>query len=94
MDILDLEEADFIQYKPEELTWPKPSEFVVTNVKRDREWFAKYMPVMRDFWDKVVYHREHGIEDPPPKKPRKKKEIIRPECTIVTDSDEDYYDEY
>ena len=94
MDILDLEEADFIQYKPEDLTWPKPSEFVVTNVKRDREWFAKYMPVMRDFWDKVVYHREHGIEDPPPKKTRKKKEIIRPECPIVTDSDEDYYDEY
>ena len=28
------------------------------------------------------------------KKPRKKKEIIRPECPIVTDSDEDYYDEY
>ena len=52
------------------------------------------MPIMRDFWDKVVYHREHGIEDPPPKKIRKKKEIIRPECPIVTDSDEDYYDEY
>jgi len=94
MDILDLEEADFIQYKPEELTWPKPSEFVLTNVKRDREWFAKNMPIMRDFWDKVIYHREHGIEDPPLKKTRKKKEIIRPECPIVTDSDEDYYDQY
>ena len=93
MDILDLEEADFIQYKPEALTWPKPSEFIVTNVKRDRDWFDKYMPIMRDFWDKVIYHREHGIDDPPPKKTRKKKELIRPECTIETDSDDDYYDE-
>ena len=73
--------------------WPKPSEFIVTNVKRDRDWFAKYMPIMRDFWDKVIYHREHGIDDPPPKKTRKKKELIRPECTIETDSDDDYYDE-
>jgi hypothetical protein len=40
MDILDLEEADFIQYKPAETNWPKPEEFIVTNVKRDREWFA------------------------------------------------------
>ena len=93
MDILDLEEADFIQYKPEELTWPKPSEFIVTNVKRDREWFAKYMPIMRDFWDKVVYHREHGIDDPPQKKTRKRKELIRPECYIETDPEDDYYDE-
>ena len=40
MDILDLEEADFIQYKPAETNWPKPEEFIVTNVKRDRDWFA------------------------------------------------------
>ena len=28
MDILDLEEADFIQYKPAETNWPKPEEFI------------------------------------------------------------------
>ena len=32
-------------------------------------------------------------EEPKPKKPRKKKELIRPECPIQTDSDEDYYDD-
>ena len=39
MEILDLDEAVFIQYKPSDITWPKPYEFVVTEVKRDREWF-------------------------------------------------------
>ena len=29
MEILDLEEADFIQYKPADFNWPKPEEFVV-----------------------------------------------------------------
>jgi hypothetical protein len=46
MEILNLESCDFIQYKPEEITWPKPVEFVVTHVKRDREWFAEKLPIM------------------------------------------------
>ena len=92
MDILELEEADFIQYKPADFNWPKPEEFVVVNVKRDRGWFEKYLPVMKDFWDKVIYHREHGIEEPEKKK-RKKKELIRPGCEITTDSDDDYMDD-
>ena len=50
------------------------------------------MPIMRDFWDKVVYHREHGIDDPPPKKNLRKEELIRPECPIDTDSDDDYFE--
>ena len=90
MDILDLEEADFIQYKPAETNWPKPEEFIVTRVKRDREWFATNLPIMEDFWQKVLYHREYGIDDPPPKKTRKKKELVRPECPISTDTDDDY----
>ena len=63
MEILDLDECDFIQYKPSEMTWPEPSEFVVVNVKRDREWFAEQLPVMKEFWDKVLWHREHGQLD-------------------------------
>ena len=39
MEILDLEEARFIEYKPAETNWPRPEEFSVTVVKRDREWF-------------------------------------------------------
>jgi hypothetical protein len=32
-------------------------------VKRDREWFATQLPVMKEFWDKVLWHREHGQLD-------------------------------
>jgi putative phage-type endonuclease len=75
MEILDLESADFIQYKPAETNWPKPEEFDVVNVPRDREWWKTYLPVMREFWDKVLYFREHLDELPKPKlkKTRKKK---------------------
>jgi putative phage-type endonuclease len=94
MEIMDLDEADFIQYKPADFNWPRPEEFVVVNVKRDPEWWTTYFPVMRTFWEKVLYHREHGIEEPPPKlkRPRKKKET-NPICEVECISDEDYYDD-
>ena len=93
MEILDLEEARFIQYKPAETNWPRPEEFDVTVVKRDREWFKTYLPVMREFWDRVLYYREHLDELPMPKekKTRKKKEVEPPKCEIQQLSDEDMY---
>ena len=46
-------------------------------------------PVMEEFWKKVLYHREHGIEVPEPKvrKPRKKKVIP---CEIEVDPEDTY----
>jgi putative phage-type endonuclease len=92
MEILDLEEADFIQYKPAETNWPRPEEFVVVNVKRDREWWNTYLPVMREFWDKVLYHREHGIEEPEPKpkRTRKKKHEEPTPCEIMEMSGDEH----
>jgi putative phage-type endonuclease len=58
LEIMDLEMCDFVQYK----TGP-PEEFVVVEVPRDREWFAKYLPVMKDFWDRVIAMRKKGICD-------------------------------
>jgi putative phage-type endonuclease len=55
MEILDLEICDFIQYRPD------PYEFVVTRVQRDRNWFTEKLPIMRAFWDEVLYKREHGL---------------------------------
>lgn len=63
LDILDLEEAVFIQYKPYDLTWPSPAEFEVTEVKRDCAWFREKLPVMKALWDRVLWHREHGVDD-------------------------------
>lgn len=95
MEILDLDEAVFIQYKPEALTWPKPAEFVLVNVKRDRQWFEEKLPIMRAFWDRVLWHREHGCDDLLPK-PRKKGRTItiddledEPSCEIEDDSEDE-----
>jgi putative phage-type endonuclease len=87
LEILNLEEAVFIQYKPADIAWPGPEEFVVTEVKRDREWFLEQLPRMKEFWDKVLWHREHGCDElmPKPRKPRtatkKKKDTAK--CEIV-----------
>jgi putative phage-type endonuclease len=78
LEITDLEECDFIQYKP-----GPPEEYVVIRVKRDREWFAKNLPAMRVAWDRIVKGREFGlceiIDDPVPWVPVK--EEIR--CEII-----------
>lgn len=79
MEILDLEVCDFIQYKPGELTFPRPYEFVVVSVERDREWFTENLPIMRNFWDRVLWYRENGCNellearDARKRGPRKKK---------------------
>jgi putative phage-type endonuclease len=91
MEILNLEEAVFIQYKPAEIAWPGPEEFVVTEVKRDREWFKEQLPVMDAFWKKVLWHRENGCDDIMPKKraPRKPKEPVVEKCAIADCSDDE-----
>jgi putative phage-type endonuclease len=96
MEILDLEEADFIEYKPAETNWPKPEEFQVINVKRDREWWKTNFPIMKEFWDKVLYFREHLDELPKPKekKTRKKKEPEPVVCLVEPIPEEDPYDDF
>ena len=95
MEVLGLDECDFIQYKPAEYNWPSPEEFVVINVKRDHYWFEKYLPVMDKFWKDVLFYRENGIELKS-KKTRKniksKQEDNKKECTIESDPEDDYID--
>lgn len=94
MEILNLEECDFIQYKPAEIAWPKPEQFVVINMKRDREWFKEKLPIMDAFWKRVLWHRENGVESILPK-PRKKREPTKKKeaevCEIV---DEEYTNDF
>jgi len=91
MEILDLEEADFIQYKPAATNWPKPEEFDVVNVKRDPEWWKTNLPVMDEFWKKVLYFREHLDELPKPKeKKTRKREPKVHTCEIFSDKEDDY----
>jgi putative phage-type endonuclease len=59
LEITDLEECDFIQFKPQ--TDDKPQEFVIVRVKRDREWFVTNFPAMQKAWDRIVAGRTHGL---------------------------------
>jgi len=86
MEILNLEQCDFIQYKPQELTWPNPSEFVVVHVLRDRQWFADSLPVLDAFWKQVQISRIEGLKVKP-KRVCKKKIPLPVRCEIVDDSE-------
>lgn len=61
MEVCDLDEAVFIQYKPESVTWPSPSEFDVTHVQRDRVWFTEVMPKLKAFVDEMQSQPKLGI---------------------------------
>ena len=58
LEILDLEECDFIQYRP---AGEKPEEFNVVNVKRSRQWFADALPIMQAFWERVQTAKRNGL---------------------------------
>ena len=38
-----------------------PEEFEVTEVVRDREWFARILPIAKAFWDQVLLRRQIGL---------------------------------
>lgn len=55
LEIMNLEECDFIQYCEEKDT------IKIIRVQRDREWFAEKLPIMKAFWDRVLYKRANGL---------------------------------
>jgi len=64
LEITDLEECDFVQYRPatsEGGVVTKGEEFVVVRVHRDREWFAKALPVLETVWQRVLKGRVDGL---------------------------------
>lgn len=64
LEITDLDECDFIQYRPARIengVTQSPEEFVVVRVKRDREWFTKNLAAMKAAWDRIVEGRLHGL---------------------------------
>jgi putative phage-type endonuclease len=60
LEICDLELAHFIEYIPGN----SDDDYVINivEVKRDREWFAKELPKMKQFWENVLESRQKGIE--------------------------------
>ena len=64
LEITDLEECDFIQYRPasaEGAVPARPEEFVIVRIKRDREWFARHLPAMKASWERICKGRAHGL---------------------------------
>ena len=69
LEITNLEECDFVQYRPAKTEGAEP-EFVVVRIKRDRDWFAKNLPTLKKVWERVLKCRTHGLceilDDPEP----------------------------
>jgi putative phage-type endonuclease len=63
MAILNLEKADFIEYKPSE----GGSDLVlnIVRIQRDREWFDKNVVILEEFWNSVIYWRTQDITKHP-----------------------------
>jgi len=84
LEIMDLDECDFIQYRPASVT--APEEFVVVRVPRDRGWFDKNLPAMQKAWDQIVDGRKNGLcdlqDDPDEWKP------IQIVCEVIYDDQE------
>ena len=88
MEVFDLDDAVFIQYKPRCMTWPKPEEFDITMVPRDRQWFADKLPVLQSFYDEMKTAQEAARAAPLPEdEPRVKRARVgaAPVCQMVAD---------
>ena len=59
LEILDFEDCDFVQYRPADP--PKPEEFVIVRVKRDREWFKSKLPAIQESWARILKGRSDGL---------------------------------
>ena len=72
LEICDLELAHFIEFVPGNSD--DSFEINVVEVKRDREWFAREMPRMKDFWESILKYRAEGIQTHPKYRARKIKD--------------------
>ncbi len=92
LEICDLEVANYIEYIPGKSD--DDYQINIVEIKRDHQWFAEKVKIMKEFWDSVVKYREEGIETHPKwasykkrsdtikNNKRLKAEISDPEVTI------------
>ena len=62
LEILDLQRAHFVQYRPE-TAW-SPMELQVTVMDRDPAWFATRLPLMQSFTDEMHSRIKRITENP------------------------------
>jgi len=73
-----MDEAAFVEYRPESVTWPDPEEFNVTYVPRDRAWFDRVRPELEAFFAEMrkvqkaaLQAVESAVEEPVKKRARR-----------------------
>ena len=57
LECCDLEVCDFVQYNPQGHN-KQDEQLVITEVKRDREWWATHMPLFRAFHEQVMAYKQ------------------------------------
>jgi hypothetical protein len=65
MHILDLEKADFIEYRPPSEEDNTDAVINIVRVDRDPEYFKKHLVILNDFWKEIEEWRVKGIENHP-----------------------------
>ena len=71
------------------LSYWKCTNYQLTEIYRDQEWWDNNTSKILDFWKRVVYHRENGHDDLFPKKNNRKiKEKKEPACLIESDEED------
>lgn len=63
MAILNIEKADFIEYRPP--MYNDPMELNIVRINRDRNWFDVNVPIMEKLWKDVEYWRTQDIKTHP-----------------------------
>jgi putative phage-type endonuclease len=69
MEVCDLDETIFVQYKPSSLTGGA-HELDIVVVARDRQWFSAVRADLHAFWAEYMAARETYVPPPPPPPPR------------------------
>ena len=83
MAILNIEKADFIEYKPSKGN--QPMELNIVRIHRDRDWFDRNVKILDDFWKDVEYWRSRDIKEHPEfwKYHRKSLDLDTGSCEIM-----------
>jgi hypothetical protein len=72
MEILNIKQCYFIQYKPSNFF--RPGELDVLIIQRDKEWFASNLGCLNTFWNEVLSLRESQDFSSIKVQPREKKQ--------------------
>lgn len=68
LEVCDLELAYFVEWQPSWLNKDGVEVFSIQTVQRDRAWFEKNKPLMKSFYEELMYERANYVPPPPPPK--------------------------